>query len=44
VARQRPHRRHELLRRSGLAAAIGEDRLYRSLADAAADLRAALDG
>jgi SulP family sulfate permease len=33
----------EVLRRSGLAAAIGEARLYRTLADAAPDVRAALD-
>jgi sulfate permease, SulP family len=32
----------ELLRRSGLAGVIGEDHLYRSLADAGPDLRAAL--
>jgi sulfate permease, SulP family len=35
---------HERLRRGGLAAAIGEDRLYRTLADAGPDVRAALDG
>ena len=34
---------HRVLRRSGLAAAVGEARLYRTLADAAPDLRAALD-
>jgi MFS superfamily sulfate permease-like transporter len=34
---------HERLRLGGLAAAIGEDRLYRTLADAAPDVRAALD-
>jgi MFS superfamily sulfate permease-like transporter len=33
----------EVLRRSGLAAAVGEARLYRTLADAAPDLHAALD-
>jgi MFS superfamily sulfate permease-like transporter len=33
----------EVLRRSGLAAAVGEARLYRALADAAPDVRAALD-
>jgi SulP family sulfate permease len=34
---------HERLRLGGLAAAVGEDRLYRTLADAAPDVRAALD-
>ena len=34
---------HERLRRGGLAAAIGEAHLYRTVADAAPDLRAALD-
>jgi sulfate permease, SulP family len=35
---------HERLHRGGLAAAIVEDRLYRTLADAGPDVRAALDG
>ena len=33
---------HRRLRRGGLAAAVGEERLYRTLADAGPDLRAAL--
>jgi len=33
---------HERLRRGGLAATVGEARLYRNLADAVPDLRAVL--